>query len=161
MQALPAPAQSTHGCARGRDRERHEQQERGESGGDVGALHDVGEELGPVECLVHQQIPEEMQRDVEEREQSQHAPEQEQPRPAEERAQRGHRERRQQQSQAPDAERVLDLFDGVGPQPLRGRGGGVARLQGDDAGGEPRRRQQAQEENDRLHEAPERVIRVH
>ena len=161
MQALPAPAQSTHGCARGRDRERHEQQERGESGGDVGALHDVGEELGPVEGLINEQVPEEMQGDVEEREEAQHAPEQEQPRPAEERSQRGHRERREQQPQAPDAERVLDLFDRVGTEPLRGRGSNVTRLQGCDAGEEPRCRQQTQEEDDRLDEAPDRVVRVH
>jgi hypothetical protein len=42
VQALPAPAQAPHHAVGGGEGQRHQQQQRGEADGDVGALHDIG-----------------------------------------------------------------------------------------------------------------------
>jgi len=113
MQALPAAPQASHGALRGSHRERDEQQQRRKADRDEGALRNVLEQHTPIQTLVHKQVEKEMHRDVEKCEQAQHAPESQQARPADEFAQRRHGECRQQESQAPDAERVLDFLDGI------------------------------------------------
>jgi len=161
VQFLPPPAEPAHGPRRRGRGQRHEQEQGGEPGRDVGPLDDVGAELRPVGCLVHEQVPEEVHRDVEEGKQAEHAPEQLQPRPAQQHAQRRHRQRREQQAQAPDPERVLDLFDGIRAQRPRRRGRPVAPLQAGDACRQPGGGPQAQEKDDRLGVAPDGVVRVH
>ena len=161
VQRLPAAPEAAHRASRRGDGERHQQQECREPGRDVGPLHDVGEELLPVECLVDEQVPEKMQGDVEEGEEPEHAPERLHPGPAADDAQRRDRERREQESQAPDPERVLDRLDRVHAECPRGGARGIARLQGDEAGGQPGGRPQAQQEHDRLGVAPRPIVGVH
>jgi hypothetical protein len=113
MQALPAAAEPAHPAPGGCHRERYEQHERRESDRDVWPLRDVRDHLPPVECLIHEQVEQEMQCDVGECVEAQHAPERQQARPAADLSQRRHREGQHQEPQAPDPERVLDLLDRV------------------------------------------------
>jgi len=161
VQALPAPAEAPHRPPGRGGRQRHEQEQGSEPGRDIGPLHHVGSQLLPVERLVHEEVPEEVRRDIGECEEAEHAAEEVQLRPARQHAQRRDGERREQEPQAPDPQRVLHLLDGIRAERECRAGRRIAAREVDDAEREPRRGQQAQQEDDRLCEAPDRDVGVH
>jgi len=145
MQTVPAPAEAPHPAGRRRDGQRHQQHERRESHRDVGALGDVRRDRVDVEPLVEHEPVQEVQGEVSEREQPEHASHAHQPRLAQRDRERRHAKRREQQSQAPLAEPVHEFVHRVCAEP-EPRDAGRARDQ-------PRERQQAEEEEGGLEEA--------
>jgi len=161
VQRLPAAPEAAHRAPRRGHRERDEKDEDGEARRDVGPFHDVGGELGPVEGLVHEQVPQEMHADVEEREEPEHAAEKVEFREARQHAKGRDRKRRQEQAQPPDAERVLDLLHGIRAERACGPRTRVAGFEPPDAEREPGSRQEAREEDGRLGVAPDERVRIH
>jgi len=138
MQPVPASAEPAHPPGRRGDGQRDQQHERGESHGDVRTLGDVRRDRIDVEPLVEHEPVQEVQREVGEREQPEHASYAHQPGLAQRDRQRRHAQRREQQPQAPLAEPVHEFVHRVRAQSESGH---TERTRG-----EPRERQRAEEE---------------
>jgi len=145
VQAVPTASEATHPAIGRGDGEWQEQQERTEPHGDVGSLDDVRADRPQVEPLVEHQPVEEVQGKVGEGVQAEHAPQSHEPGLAQRDGQWRHAQRREQQPQAPPAETVHDLVDGIRPETRAGDAEGARE--------QPRERQRAGEEEEGLGEA--------
>ena len=83
---------------------------------DVRPLDDVGEDELEGEPLIEDDVGEQVQRRVEEREQPEHAAVLNDPLPAGEPPERRDRQRDEQPPQRPDAGRERDVLDGIGAE---------------------------------------------
>jgi len=138
MQPVPATTESPHPSGRRGDGQRDKQHERGESHRDVGTLGDVRRDRVDVEPLVEHEPVQEVQCEVGEREQPEHASHAQQPRLAQRDRERRHAQRREQQPQAPLAEAVHEFVHRVRTEPEP--------RDAERARDEPRERQRAEEE---------------
>lgn len=113
VQRLPATAEAAHRAPRGSERQRHEDQQRDQADRDERALEDVLADGVELERAVHGQVEQEVTQHGEERGQAEGPAQVRKRHPAGRLPQRRDRERREQEIQAPDAERVEDLLDGI------------------------------------------------
>ena len=140
VEGLPTlAAKTTDPACSGSERKRNQKNKRGETNGDEGAFGDVFQHAGEIERLVRSNIGEEVQADVGESEETEHAAEADEVRKIEDFAQRGDGESDEQEAEGPIASEVLEEFDGIG-----------AELAVVSASGEEAERRQAGEEDHEL-----------
>src|SRR5579885_1832646 len=117
MKNLPAATtEAANPAGGGSQRKRDQQDESEKADGDEGALIDVLPHVAEVEGLVGAKIREEVQADVEKREQAEHAAKPYELGKIEDFSQRSHRQRENEKKQSPVAGGVLKRFDGIGTE---------------------------------------------
>ena len=109
-------AETTDPTCSGSDCEGNQENKRGEADGDEGTLGDVFEHAGEIEGLVGTDVGEEVQADVGEGEEAEHAAKANEVRKIEESAQRRDSESDEEEAEGPIACEVLEEFHGIGTE---------------------------------------------
>ena len=112
LPVLASKAANPAGC--GSDRKGDQEKKTGESDGDKGAFGDVFEHSSEAKSLIGTDIREEMQANVEEGKEAEHAAETNEIREVKELAQGGNGEGDQQETKGPITGKMLQKLDGIG-----------------------------------------------
>ncbi len=116
MKTVPAAPETAHPAVGGRHGKGHEHEEGCEPDRHVGTLRNVGKDRLPVEPVVEHEPVGEVQGDVAEREEPEHAPQAHDPGQAQGHYQRRNAQCREQEPQAPLSQTVLQFVHRIHAQ---------------------------------------------